>query len=51
MVKVELLPLLVSAKQADWKEVKTRLRTRAAGGAGFMLEAEAPAGAGEVEVC
>lgn len=44
LVKVELLPLLASAKQADWKEAKTRLRTRAAGGAGFMLEREASAG-------
>lgn len=32
------------AKQADWKEAKTRPRTRAAGGAGFMLEREASAG-------
>lgn len=51
MVKVELLPLVASAKQADWKEAKTRLRTRAAGGADFMLEREASVGARAVEVC
>lgn len=54
VVKVELRLLLASAKQVEWREATTRLRTRAARGTEMrclMLEREASVRTIEADVC